>query len=171
MASHSEEKWTTYCDSEWAGCPNTRLSTSGFYILLAESPTSWKAKRQCGVSRSTTEAEYRSMVITVCEVMWLKKLLEDLGMKYVGVTHILCDNQETISINANLVYHEKEKQFEFTVISSKIRLCQEKSGLPMFLTQIRWLMSSQRSCRPIYQHNVILCKMGFKTHSQLEEEC
>lgn len=82
----------TYCDSDWAGCPVTRRSTSRFCILLGKSPISWGAKRLNVVSRSTAEAEFRSMALIVCEVVWLKQLLKELGIKNIGITSILCDN-------------------------------------------------------------------------------
>lgn len=72
LANTSAATLTAYCDSDWAGCPSTRISSSGFCILLGQSPISWKSKRQYVVSRPSAEAEYMSMAITVCEVMWLK---------------------------------------------------------------------------------------------------
>nr|XP_017252055.1 PREDICTED: uncharacterized mitochondrial protein AtMg00810-like [Daucus carota subsp. sativus] len=44
LASNSEAKLQAYCDSDWAGCPNTRRSTSGFCLILGNSPIAWKSK-------------------------------------------------------------------------------------------------------------------------------
>jgi hypothetical protein len=56
-----------YTDADWAGCPDTRQSTSGYVVFLWDNLVSWWAKRQTVVSRSSAEAEYRAIANGVAE--------------------------------------------------------------------------------------------------------
>ncbi len=47
-----------YCDSDWAGCKQTRKSTEGFVFLYGGVAISWRSKKQTVVATSSCEAEY-----------------------------------------------------------------------------------------------------------------
>lgn len=101
-----------YCDASWLSCPSTRQSCTRYFISLGGAPVSWRTKRQSFVSMSSAEAEYRVMASTVCEVLWLRWLLQDLWMKQTSATPLMCDNKAARHIAVNPVYHERTKHVE-----------------------------------------------------------
>lgn len=64
-----------YSDADWAGCPVTRRSNSGYCIFLGHNLLSWSSKRQNTISRFGAEAEYRGVANTVVETYWIRNLL------------------------------------------------------------------------------------------------
>ncbi|XP_015168453.1 uncharacterized mitochondrial protein AtMg00810-like [Solanum tuberosum] len=73
---------TAYCDSDWATCPDSRKSVSGYLVLMGDSHVSWKSKKQATVSLSSAEAEYRAV------------------------------SQVAVHIDKNPVFHERTKHIE-----------------------------------------------------------
>lgn len=69
-----------YSDADWGGCAMTRRSTTWYCFFLGANCISWSAKRQPTVSRSSTEAEYRSLAVAAAESTWILFLLRDLNI-------------------------------------------------------------------------------------------
>ncbi|GJS85052.1 ribonuclease H-like domain-containing protein [Tanacetum coccineum] len=90
----------------------------------------WKSKKQSTLSRSSAEAEYRSMASATCEVIWLSNLLGDMGVKNLLPVVLYCDNSSALQIGANPVFHEKSKHFEIDV-----HLVREKVASGVIVTE------------------------------------
>ncbi len=100
----------TYAD--WVGNVSDRRSTSGFLFSFGSGAVSWSSKKQPTVALSNTEAEYRGAAIAACEVVWLQKLLSDLGLSVNARVVIYCDNISSILVANNPVYHARTKHIE-----------------------------------------------------------
>lgn len=68
--------------TDWVSFPLTRHSLIRWYIQMGCSPNSLKMKKQPTVSQSSTNAEYRSMVMTTCELKRLQALLLDQNVPH-----------------------------------------------------------------------------------------
>jgi len=101
-----------YSDADWAGCPDTRRSTSGFCVFLGDSLVSWSSKRQAVVSRSSAEAEYRGVANVTAECCWLWHLIGELQVPVDKATIVYCDNISAVYLSADLVHHGRTKHVE-----------------------------------------------------------
>jgi len=82
LAADSEIKLKGFSDADWAGCPDTRRSVTGYIVYLGHSPVAWRSKKQNTVFRSSSEAEYRALASTTCELQWILYLLNDLRIEH-----------------------------------------------------------------------------------------
>ncbi|XP_021833305.1 uncharacterized protein LOC110773107 [Prunus avium] len=74
FSTQNKLKLIGYCDADWARCPMTRRSVTGYCIFLA-----------------------------TCELTWLRYLLHDLRVTHAEPAKLFCDNQAALYIAANPV--------------------------------------------------------------------
>ncbi|GKC09478.1 ribonuclease H-like domain-containing protein [Tanacetum coccineum] len=111
----STTQLSAYTDADWAGCPVTRRSTSGYCVFLGDNLLSWSAKRQVTLSRSSAEAEYRGVVNVVAETAWIRNLLCELHTSLFTATLVYCDNVSVVYMSANPVQHQRTKHIELDI--------------------------------------------------------
>ena len=86
-----------YADADWAGDRVDRKSNTGF-IFMFGGPISWCARKQQCVALSSTEAEYIALSEACRELLWIRKLMEDVGEKNEDPIIVREDNQSCISM-------------------------------------------------------------------------
>ncbi|GJX48282.1 putative ribonuclease H-like domain-containing protein [Tanacetum coccineum] len=100
-----------YTDSDYAGASLDRKSTTGGCQFLGSRLISWQCKKQTVVANSTTEAEYVAASSCCGQVLWIQNQLLDYGYNFMN-TKIFIDNESTICIVKNPVFHSKTKHIE-----------------------------------------------------------
>jgi hypothetical protein len=101
-----------FVDADWASDVNDRKSTSGFVFMLGGAAISWSSKKQTSVALSSTEAEYIAAAHATKEVVWLRRLLTELGLNLRPPTVLHVDNQSAIAIARNPEFHDRTKHIE-----------------------------------------------------------
>ena len=100
-----------FVDSDYAGNLDKRRSLTGYVFMLCGNAISWKASLQSIVALSTTEAEYIAITEVVKEALWVKGLVNELGMVQDCIS-VMCDSQSAIHLSKNKTYHERTKHFD-----------------------------------------------------------
>ncbi|KAH9650552.1 protein kinase domain-containing protein [Citrus sinensis] len=109
---HGHLQVEVYTDADWAGSVTDRRSTSGYCSFIGGNLVTWRSKKQNVVARSSAGAEFRAIAHGICEVMWIKRILEELKFTFSTPLKVYCDNKAAISIAHNPVLHDRTKHIE-----------------------------------------------------------
>lgn len=94
-------KFVGYSDADYAGCIDSRRSTSGFIFLHLGCAVNWGSRRQQCTALSTTEAEYIAASNASKEAVWLRRLLIQIDSLPSGPVRLMCDNESAIRLVHN----------------------------------------------------------------------
>ena len=132
---YNDYKISGYTDADWAGDHTDRKSTSGYFMFVGKNLVTWRSKKQKVVARSSAEAEFRGMAHGVCELIWIKRIIQDLGLKHPEPMMLHCDNKAAIAIANNPVQHDRTKHVEVDRHFIKDHLNQGTISLPFVSSQ------------------------------------
>ncbi|GJR51390.1 ribonuclease H-like domain-containing protein [Tanacetum coccineum] len=106
--------YVVHCLSQHMHAPLQSHFSTALRVLryLKGAPGTGIHKKQATISRSSAESEYRCLASTTCEIIWVVKVLKDLGVEGWLPVNLYCDSSSAISIAGNHVFHEKTKHFE-----------------------------------------------------------
>lgn len=165
-AVFKQQQWIMMYSNNWAGCVETRRSVKGCYIKLGNSLVTWKVKKQSTVSKSSAEAEYRSMSSTVSELVWIRRLLNELGIAQDRPYVLFCDNKTAIQIASNPIFHQRTKHIEIdcNFVRDKLQLG---------IIETRYVKSKeQQTCLQrhldVFNIGILLSSLVWKTFFQMQ---
>ncbi|KAE8677467.1 Serine carboxypeptidase-like 40 [Hibiscus syriacus] len=115
LSSKARYAVSAFADADWVANVSDRRSVSGFGVFLDNHLVAWSSKKQKTVSRSTMEAEYKSLADNTAEVTWISTLIDELGLKQHGKSVIWCDNTGAVAMSANPVYQSQSKHVDLDV--------------------------------------------------------
>jgi transposase InsO family protein len=107
-----------FTDADWGSDRDDRRSIGAYIIKIGSGAVSWKSKKQTCVALSSTEAEYMALCQTAKESVWMVDFLKNLGISVCNSMVINVDNQASIALAKNPVFHDRSKhihiQYHYT---------------------------------------------------------
>lgn len=110
--SGGENQLIGYSDADHAGDIETRRSTSGYIFKFNDGVISWSSERQKSVSISTMEAEYIAASEATRELVWIRRLLDEILENDLNVPLYFMDNQSAIKLIKNPEFHKRSKHID-----------------------------------------------------------
>ena len=113
---------TANSDATWANVPISARSVSGYCFFMSGAAISWKCKVQATVAQSTAEAEFHALDEAAREAVYLRNLLEEIGLRMDKPLVLYEDNQPTIALAYNPVTTSRTKHVavRFNYVREKI---------------------------------------------------
>lgn len=100
-----------YCDSDFAGDPDTRRSTSGFVIWMNGGPIAWSSRKQSVVALSSTEAEYIAAAECCKELLYIRDLVKEITNENLHI-EMKVDNQSAIWLMKKGIMNKRSKHID-----------------------------------------------------------
>ncbi|CAI7770296.1 unnamed protein product [Closterium sp. NIES-53] len=100
---------TCFTDATWASEKDDSSSVGGYICVVGGGPVSWRSKKQTETALSSAESEYMAMFHGVKEVIWLRRLLEEIGQEQKVATPLFCDSKGALGMARNAVLHGLNK--------------------------------------------------------------
>ena len=102
----------SFTDSDYANDLDSHRSVGGYCFTLGSGMISWSSHKQCTIADSSTTAEYIAAAEALHKCMWLRTLLSGIGLAPTAPMPILCDNNSTISLSQDQLFHARVKHID-----------------------------------------------------------
>ena len=108
----SSNELVAYTDIDYVGDLDDWKITYGYVFLSSFGAVSKLSKKQPIITLSTTEAKFVAAARYASQVVWMRRVLEQLGHVQKKGTIVMCDNNSTIKLSKNLVIHDISKHID-----------------------------------------------------------
>jgi hypothetical protein len=127
-----------YSDSDYAGCIDTRKSTSGYVFMLASGVVSWRSAKQTLTATSTMEAEFVSCFEATSHGVWLKSFIS--GLRVVDSISkplkMYCDNSAAVFMAKNNKSGSRSKHIDIKYLAVRERVKENKVVIEHVSTEL-----------------------------------
>lgn len=124
-----------YTNADWEGNIDDRKSTSGGIFFLWKKLVSWLSKKKDCIAQSTAEFEYVTATINYTQIVWMKQMLKDIGITFVELVVIHCDNTSIVNMSNNPMMHSKTKHISIKYHFLRDKVAEKKIRLEYISTK------------------------------------
>ena len=119
-----------YSDTDFAGCVDSRKSTSGYIFIMAGGAVSWRSVKQTLIATSTMEAEFVSCFEATTQGVWLKSFITGLRVmdSISRPLRIFCDNSAAVFLVKNNKSGSRSKHIDIKYLAIREHVKEKKSG-------------------------------------------
>lgn len=122
-----------FSDSDWASCPEDRISVSGYVWFYNGGPISHSAKKQTTHALSSTEAEYMALTAAIQDGLWLQSLFSCISVPITLPLQLFADNAGAIALSKEAANHIRTKHIDLRYHFIR-RHIEEGTFLPIWLS-------------------------------------
>ncbi|KAL3741695.1 hypothetical protein ACJRO7_017203 [Eucalyptus globulus] len=127
-----------YSDADFAGCVDSRKSTSGYIFMLADGAVSWRSAKQTLTATSTMEAEFVSCFEATSHGVWLKSFIAGLRIidSISRPLRIYCDNSAAVFMAKNAKSGSRSKHIDIKYLAIRERVKENKVVIEHVSTEL-----------------------------------
>jgi len=127
-----------YSDSDFAGCVDSRKSTSGYIFMMAGGAVSWRSAKQTLIATSTMEAEFVSCFEATLHGVWLRSFISGLRImdSISKPLRIYCDNSAAVFMAKNNKSGSRNKHIDIKYLAIRERVKEKKVVIEHVSTEL-----------------------------------
>uniref|UniRef100_A0A2N9GK36 Retrovirus-related Pol polyprotein from transposon TNT 1-94 n=1 Tax=Fagus sylvatica TaxID=28930 RepID=A0A2N9GK36_FAGSY len=150
-----------YSDSDFAGCIDSRKSTSGYIFMMASGAVSWRSAKQTLIATSTMEAEFVSCFEATSHGVWLKSFISGLRImdSISRPLKIYCDNSAAVFMAKNNKSGSRSKHIDIKYLAIRERIKEKKVVIEHVSTELM-IVDPLTKGMPLLKFKDHVAKMG-----------